>query len=75
MVQFEKELRKGVLMGQRIIPVGSCGCYVPAGRYACLTSAVMSAIPAKVAGVQIIVACSPPGKTEYINPGILYTIL
>ena len=74
MVEFEKEIRPGMLMGQRIIPLGSCGCYVPAGRYPCLTSAVMSVIPAKVAGVQRIVACSPPGKTGSINPGILYTM-
>ena len=74
MVEFEKEIQPGMLMGQRIIPLDSCGCYVPAGRYPCLTSAVMSIIPAKVAGVQRIVACSPPGKTGSINPGILYTM-
>ena len=74
MVEFEKEIQPGMLMGQRIIPVDSCGCYVPAGRYPCLTSAVMSVIPAKVAGVHRIVACSPPGKTGTINPGILYTM-
>jgi len=74
MVEFEKEIRPGMRMGQRIIPVDSCGCYVPAGRYPCLTSAVMSVIPAKVAGVKRIVACSPPGKIGSINPGILYTM-
>ena len=74
MVEFENEIRPGMLMGQRIIPLGSCGCYVPAGRYPCLTSAVMSVIPAKVAGVQRILACSPPGKGGSINPGILYTM-
>jgi len=74
MVEFEKEIRPGMRMGQRVIPVDSCGCYVPAGRYPCLTSAVMSVIPAKVAGVKRIVACSPPGKTGSINPGILYTM-
>jgi histidinol dehydrogenase/sulfopropanediol 3-dehydrogenase len=74
MVEFEKEIRPGMRMGQRIIPVDSCGCYVPAGRYPCLTSAVMSVIPAKVAGVNRIVACSPPGNTGSINPGILYTM-
>jgi sulfopropanediol 3-dehydrogenase len=73
-VEFEKEIRPGMRMGQRIIPVDSCGCYVPAGRYPCLTSAVMSVIPANVAGVKRIVACSPPGKTGAINPGILYTM-
>ena len=74
LVGFEKEIRPGMRMGQRIVPVDSCGCYVPAGRYPCLTSAVMSVIPAKVAGVKRIVACSPPGKTGSINPGILYTM-
>jgi histidinol dehydrogenase len=74
MVEFEKEIGQGIVMGQRIIPVSSCGCYVPAGRYPCLTSAVMSVVPAKVAGVERIVACSPPGRDRGINPGILYTM-
>jgi len=74
MVEFEKEIGRGIVMGQRIIPVASCGCYVPAGRYPCLTSAVMSVIPAKVAGVERIVACCPPGRDKGINPGILYTM-
>jgi histidinol dehydrogenase/sulfopropanediol 3-dehydrogenase len=73
-MEFEKEMLPGVWMGHRVIPVNSCGCYVPAGRYPCLTSAVMSVIPAKVAGVKRIVACSPPGREEDINPGILYTM-
>jgi len=73
-VEFEKEIRPGMRMGQRIIPVDSCGCYVPASRYPCLTSAVMSVIPAKVAGVKRIVSCSPPGRNGSINPGILYTM-
>ncbi|MDX1413282.1 MAG: histidinol dehydrogenase [Candidatus Promineifilaceae bacterium] len=72
--EFEKEIAPGMRMGQRIIPVASAGCYVPAGRYPCLTSAVMSVMPAKVAGVKRIVACSPPGPGGGINPGILYTM-
>jgi len=74
MVEFETEIGRGVKMGQRIVPVESCGCYVPAGRYPCLTSAVMSIMPAKVAGVKRIVTCSPPGPDGSINPGILYTM-
>jgi sulfopropanediol 3-dehydrogenase len=73
-VEFEKEFTPGKRMGQRIIPVDSCGCYVPAGRYPCLTSAVMSVMPAKVAGVKRVVACSPPGRDRGITPGILYTM-
>ena len=72
--EFEKEMLPGITMGQRVVPVASAGCYVPAGRYPCLTSAVMSVVPAKVAGVRRIVACCPPGRDGAINPGILYTM-
>ena len=74
MTAFEKEIEPGMKMGQRIIPVESVGCYVPAGRYPCLTSAVMSVIPAKVAGVKRVIACCPPGPGGGISPGILYTM-
>lgn len=74
MVEFEKEIAPGMKMGQRIIPIESAGCYVPAGRYPCLTSAVMSVMPAKAAGVKRIIACSPPDRHGSINPGILYTM-
>ncbi len=73
-VEFEREFEPGMKMGQRIIPVDSCGCYVPAGRYPCLTSAVMSVMPAKVAGVKRVVACSPPGRDHSLNAGILHTM-
>jgi sulfopropanediol 3-dehydrogenase len=74
LVEFEKEIAPGVRMGHRIVPVNSAGCYVPAGRYPCLTSAVMSVMPAKAAGVKRIIACSPPGPNGNINLGILYTM-
>ena len=74
MTAFEKEIAPGMKMGQRVVPVDSVGCYVPAGRYPCLTSAVMSVMPAKVAGVQRVIACCPPGTSGAINPGILYTL-
>lgn len=70
----QKEYFPGFTMGHRVLPVASCGCYVPAGRYPCLTSAVMSVIPAQVAGVKRIVVCSPPSRDGGINPGILYTL-
>jgi sulfopropanediol 3-dehydrogenase len=74
MREQEVEIMPGLTMGHRIIPVKSCACYVPAGRYPCLTSAVMSVTPAKVAGVERVIACSPPGPDGGINPGILYTM-
>jgi sulfopropanediol 3-dehydrogenase len=72
--EFEQEMIPGVFMGHRLVPVDSCAAYVPAGRYPCLTSAVMSLAPAKVAGVRRVVACSSPGKEKRINPAILYTM-
>ncbi len=74
LTSFEKEIYPGMVMGHRVIPVASCGCYVPAGRYPCLSAAVMSVMPAKVAGVERIIVCCPPGPTGMINDGILYTL-
>lgn len=71
---FEQEMIPGVWMGHRLVPVDSAAAYVPAGRYPCLTSAVMSLAPAKVAGVRRLVACSSPGRAGRINPAILYTM-
>jgi sulfopropanediol 3-dehydrogenase len=50
----------GVTLGHKSIPVASVGCYVPGGRYPMVASAHMSIVTAKVAGVQRIVACTPP---------------
>jgi len=50
---------KGVIIGQRIVPLDSVGCYVPGGRYPLPSTALMTVIPAKVAGVKNIVVCSP----------------
>ena len=72
--EFEQEIAPGVFMGHRLVPVDSCAAYVPAGRYPCATSAVMSLAPAKVAGVKRIVACSSPGKEKRVDPAILYTM-
>lgn len=74
-VDLDTEFLPGLRMGHRVVPVESCACYVPAGRYPCLTSAVMSVMPAKVAGVERIVACSPPAPDGTMNPAILYTLV
>jgi len=71
---FETEIRPGMKMGHRTVPVSSVGCYLPAGRYPCLTTGVMAVMPAKVAGVKRIIACSSPGRSGSISPGILYTL-
>jgi len=53
---------KGVVLGQKVIPLERVGCYVPGGRYPLPSSALMSVIPAKVAKVKEIIVCSPKIK-------------
>lgn len=59
---FEEEMQPGVLLGQRSIPIDAVGAYVPGGRYPLLASAHMTIIPAKVAGVRRVAACTPPAR-------------
>ena len=52
----------GAELGHRVIPVDSCGCYVPGGSYPLFSTALMLIIPAKAAGVRRIAACAPAVK-------------
>lgn len=62
----------GIRLGHRVIPVQSCCCYVPGGGYPLYSTALMLGIPAKVAGVERITACSPVIKgTTRIHPKTL----
>jgi len=60
LADFEVEAQPGVFLGQRSIPVGSVGAYVPGGRYPLVASAHMTVVTATVAGVDAITACTPP---------------
>lgn len=64
MQPLEVEIRPGVTLGHKHIPVNGVGSYIPGGRYPMFGSAQMSIIPAKVAGVKTVVACTPPVKGE-----------
>jgi sulfopropanediol 3-dehydrogenase len=75
LVDFEVETLPGVHLGQKIIPIGSSGSYVPGGRYPMLASAHMTVITPKVAGVERVVACSPPVKGEGMWPATLYSMV
>lgn len=50
----------GVILGQKITPIAISGCYVPGGRAVYPSSVLMNVIPAKVAGVERIIVCTPP---------------
>ena len=70
---FEVELSNGLFAGQTLVPINTAGCYVPAGRYAHIASAVMSITTAKVAGVKNIICCSSPKPEIGAHPKIIYT--
>ena len=72
----EVELRPGLRVGQKLIPVDCAGCYVPGGRYSHIASAMMTVTTAKVAGVKHIAAVSPPRPDAPggVPDAILYTL-
>ncbi len=71
--EFEKETIPGVRLGQKIIPMEVAGCYIPGGRFAHACSAIMSVATAKAAGVETVIACSPP-RGDSIAPAVVYAL-
>ena len=61
----------GSILGQRILPIEISGVYVPGGTAAYPSSVLMNVMPAKVAGVERIIMCTPPRKDGKVNPGTL----
>ncbi|MCH2095056.1 MAG: histidinol dehydrogenase [Rhodobacteraceae bacterium] len=68
----EYEINPGLVAGQRAIPIAAAGCYVPAGRYRHIASAIMTVTTAKVAGCEHITVSSAPQPGEGLNPAIVY---
>lgn len=68
---LEVENHPGIILGHKHIPINRVGSYVPGGRYPMFGSAQMSIIPAKVAGVETVVACTPPVKGEGYFPATI----
>lgn len=64
LLEFEVETMPGVHLGQKNIPIRAVGTYIPGGRYPLLASAHMTTLTAKVAGVETVVACTPPINGE-----------
>ena len=65
------EVNTGITAGQIIRPINSVGCYIPGGRAAYPSSILMEVIPAKIAGVERIICCTPPGADGKIMDAIL----
>lgn len=62
---------KGVMLGHRVIPMQRVGAYVPGGNYPLLSSAIMTVVPAKVAGVEEVIVCSPRIQPVTVAASIL----
>ena len=62
---------EGIVLGQRILPIGRAGLYIPGGTAAYPSSVLMNCIPAKLAGVGEIIAASPPARDGVNSAGIL----
>lgn len=61
----------GSILGQRLLPIGISGIYVPGGKAAYPSSVLMNVLPAKVAGVGRIIMTTPAGANGKVNPGTL----
>ena len=72
LVDFEAELEPGLVVGQRYLPVESVGAYLPAGRFPLTASAFMTVGVAKLAGVDTVIACTPPGPAGRANAAVSY---
>ncbi len=68
----EVETMKGVSCWQKAVPIEKVGLYIPGGTAPLFSTVLMLAIPAKIAGCNEIILCSPPGKNGNLNPTILY---
>jgi len=68
------EVDEGVYVGQVTKPIESVGIYVPSGGAAYPSTALMAAIPARVAGVRRLIACTPPSGDGSVNPATLVAL-
>ncbi len=62
------EVEPGLILGYKVTPIASVGVYVPGGTAAYPSTALMTVIPAKVAGVIEVIVCTPPNMEGKINP-------
>lgn len=77
-----RQLHPGITLGIKTTPLNRAGCYIPGGRASYPSTAIMTVVPARVAGVESICACTPPpansmtiaaldiaGATEIVRAG------
>src|SRR3984893_2108004 len=65
------EVEPGVRIGQIVRPIETIGCYIPGGRHALVSTLMMTAVPAQVAGVPRVVAVCPRPSAELLAAAAL----
>ncbi len=66
------EVRPGVMGGEKTSPIPSVACYVPRGKGSFPSVALMTTIPAMVAGVETVILITPPGPDGSVDAGTLF---
>jgi sulfopropanediol 3-dehydrogenase len=69
----EREIAPGLFVGHRHVPVGRVGAYLPAGHRPLMASAFMTVLVPKVAGVERVLAATPPKNGGAGHPAMLHT--
>lgn len=69
--EWSTQLAPGIGAGQLVRPLESVGVYVPGGLAKYPSTMLMAVIPARVAGVERVIVCTPPGKDGKIIPAVL----
>ncbi|UXP33194.1 histidinol dehydrogenase [Reichenbachiella agarivorans] len=70
--RIEVETAPGVVCWQEAKGIQKVGIYIPGGTAPLFSTVLMLAIPAKIAGCDEIVLCTPPGSDGRVNPAILF---
>ncbi len=71
---WREKTKNGGYVGELFIPIKRVGCYIPGGAAPLVSTSLMTVILAKIAGVEEIVACSPPSTDGSLNPNIIYAL-
>ncbi|MBQ9819745.1 MAG: histidinol dehydrogenase [Bacteroidales bacterium] len=67
------ETAPGVVCCQKAVPIRRVGLYVPGGRAPLFSTVLMLAVPARVAGCEDVLLCSPPGPDGRVHPAVVFT--
>ena len=62
----------GVTCWQKSVPIAKVGLYIPGGTAPLFSTVLMLALPARIAGCEEIVLCTPPDRTGHVHPAVLF---